>query len=42
MHFLAALELARRGDIQVEQDTLFGDIHMGWTDGRRERADRAG
>lgn len=42
MHFLAALELVRRGDAEAEQHELFGDIQVGWTRDGRERSDRAG
>jgi segregation and condensation protein A len=42
MHFLATLELVRRGDVHVEQAELFGDIGVQWTSEGRERSDRAG
>lgn len=42
MHFLATLELLRRGEAAVEQDQVFGDIRIGRASVGRERADRAG
>ena len=42
MHFLATLELLRRGEVDAEQDELFGDIRIGPRRVSRERADRAG
>jgi segregation and condensation protein A len=42
MHFLATLELARRGEATVEQDDLFGEISVGRVDDSHERASRAG
>jgi segregation and condensation protein A len=42
MHFLATLELLRRGEVEAEQDELFGDIRLERANVDRERADRAG
>jgi chromatin segregation and condensation protein Rec8/ScpA/Scc1 (kleisin family) len=42
MHFLGALELVRRGDVQARQEELFGDIQVGWAHDSQETADRAG
>lgn len=42
MHFLATLELLRRGEAEAEQDALFGDIRLGRANDERERAERAG
>lgn len=42
MHFLAALELVRRGEVEARQDKLFGDIHLGRSGDKQKRADRAG
>jgi segregation and condensation protein A len=36
IHFLAALELVRRGRASADQGELFGEITLGWLEGERD------
>ena len=42
VHFLALLELIRRGKVAVHQPSVFDDISVRWSDDSQERRDRAG